>query len=268
MSEARLAWTQPRTAADNRSRGRAVMRGAERRVTDQRMVRIDQARDRVYAGDLERRFLLERRQDAWQPTGEHRLADSGRTAEEHVVPTRGGEVERRSARPTVARDELGRVGLAPEIGDRLREMAHADGLEPRERCFGGRVVRADDPSDTGPSCAFGDAEDTADPTQLPVERELSARDVLREAFARDLSRCSAQRKGDREVETGALLLQLRRRKVDHALARPPQRRGLDRGPDTMLRFLAGSVDETDERERRDRVLDVGLDLDAARLEAD
>ena len=50
MSEARLAWTQPRTAADNRSRGRAVMRGAERRVTDQRMVRIDQARDRVYAG--------------------------------------------------------------------------------------------------------------------------------------------------------------------------------------------------------------------------
>ena len=36
----------------------------------------------------------------------------------------------------------------------------------------------------------------------------------------------------------------------------------------MLRFLAGSVDETDERERRHRVLDVGLDLDAARLEAD
>jgi hypothetical protein len=36
----------------------------------------------------------------------------------------------------------------------------------------------------------------------------------------------------------------------------------------VLGFLAGAVDEADERERRNRILDMGLDLDAARLEAD
>ena len=39
-------------------------------------------------------------------------------------------------------------------------------------------------------------------------------------------------------------------------------------PRSMLRFLTGPVDEADERERRDRVLDMGFDLDSAGLEAD
>src|SRR6476659_5920330 len=85
MREARLARSEPRPTADDRRGRRAVVRRAERRVADQRVLRINEARDRVNARDLEGLFLLEWRQDPRQAASEHRLADARWTAEQHVV---------------------------------------------------------------------------------------------------------------------------------------------------------------------------------------
>src|SRR5581483_11718191 len=50
--------------------------------------------------------------------------------------------------------------------------------------------------------------------------------------------------------------------------RPLELRRGDSRSDTLLRLLAGAVGEADDRERRHAALQMRLDLDAARLEAD
>jgi hypothetical protein len=111
-------------------------------------------------------------------------------------------------------------------------------------------------------------EHTADAPEPPVERKLTARGVLREPVARDLARSGEERERDRDVEAGALLLQLRRREVDRAPARPAKMSGSEARADPMFRLLTGAVDEADERERRHGFDDVRLRLDTARLEPD
>src|SRR5207302_1172475 len=64
VREARLAGPQPRPAAHDRGGRGAVVRRSKRRVADQWMLRVDQAGDGVDARHLQRRVLLERRQDA------------------------------------------------------------------------------------------------------------------------------------------------------------------------------------------------------------
>ena len=64
----------PRTAADQRRHGGRVVRRLERRPGDQRGARRQRARDRVDGGDLERGPLVQRREQAGQPLGEHGLA--------------------------------------------------------------------------------------------------------------------------------------------------------------------------------------------------
>jgi hypothetical protein len=71
-----------------------VVRRTERRVADQRMFGVDEARDRMDAGDLERLLLVERGQDAGQTAGQHRLPDSWGTGEQEVVLPGRGELER------------------------------------------------------------------------------------------------------------------------------------------------------------------------------
>src|SRR6266576_5509369 len=93
MRKTRFARPQPRSAPDDRSGRRAVMRGAKRRVADERMVWIDETRDGMDPGDLERLLLLERRQDSRQPAGEHGLARAGWAAEQQVVTARGRQLE-------------------------------------------------------------------------------------------------------------------------------------------------------------------------------
>src|SRR5690349_24432908 len=55
MREARLARAEARSAADDRRGRRAVVRRAERRLGDQRMVGIDESRDRMDSRHFERR---------------------------------------------------------------------------------------------------------------------------------------------------------------------------------------------------------------------
>ncbi len=74
-----------------------------------------------------------------------------------------------------------------------------------------------------------------------------------------------------QVEAGALLAKRRRREVDRdpVAAGPRQHRVDDAAVHAVLRLLAGTVGEPDDRERGQVGRDeVRLDLDAARLEAD
>jgi hypothetical protein len=94
--------------------------------------------------------------------------------------------------------------------------------------------------------------------------------VCREAQRRDLPGSGEQRQSDREIEARALLPQCGRRKIDRDdLAGPFEQRRVDAASHAMLRLLAGTVCEADDRERGllPRA-QVRLDLDLARLEAD
>src|SRR5213080_245103 len=96
MRQACLPGTKARAPADDRSRRRAVMRRAKRRVADQRMIRVDEACNGMDPCHLERLLLLERREDSRQPPGQHRLPDPRWTTQQEVVATRCGELERTS----------------------------------------------------------------------------------------------------------------------------------------------------------------------------
>jgi hypothetical protein len=75
--------------------------------------------------------------------------------------------------------------------------------------------------------------------------------------------------GDGKVEAGAFLPEPGRRQVDRDPARRPEELGGgDPAPDPVLRLLAGAVRETHDREPRLTELDVRLDLDPPRIEAD
>ena len=82
-------------------------------------------------------------------------------------------------------------------------------------------------------------------------------------------RCSEQREGDREIESGTFLLELGRRQIDDdASSRKVELRGENSAPYSLLRFLAGTVGEPDDRQRRSTALDMRLHLHPPRLEAD
>ena len=82
-------------------------------------------------------------------------------------------------------------------------------------------------------------------------------------------RCSEQREGDRQIEPGTFLLELRRREVDRdASPRKVELRRENSAPYALLRFLAGTVGEPYDRQRRSTALDVRLHLHPPRLEAD
>lgn len=90
-----------------------------------------------------------------------------------------------------------------------------------------------------------------------------------QASSRDLAGRGEQRERNRQVERGAFLLELSRRQVDgDAAVRPLQFSGANAAPDALLCFLNGTIRETDDRQRGSAALDVSLDLDPSRLEAD
>ena len=160
MREARLAGTQARPAADDRRGRRAVMRRAERRRLDQRMLRRQQPGNGMDARHLECLVGRERRQDPRQTPPEHRLPRPRRAAEQQVVPARRRELER-APRPLLAahvreirqrRDDAAvqrqhriRLEVAAEIRDRVGEVPDRDRLDARERRLGRRLRRTEQP---------------------------------------------------------------------------------------------------------------------------
>ena len=191
----------------------------------------------------------------------------------------------RSARPLLTADVrevrrlglgdlVGRLGrrrpqLAAQVRDRLAQVPDRNRLDPAELSLAGRLGRAEDPLQTRAAGALGDRECAADGPDAPVERELTDGCVLGEALGWHLQRGRQHRERDREVEPGALLAQTRGREVDRdPLQRPLELRRADAAPNPVLRLGAGAVGEPDDREAGQAAVDVSLDLDPPRLEAD
>src|SRR6185436_11018913 len=194
MGEADLPGPRHRPAADDRGRGCAVVRRPEGRRLDEPRARSERAGDGVDARHLERLLLGQRREDGREPPPEHRLARPGRTGKEEVVRPGRGELERPHA-PLLATDvrEVGEVGrrarirrarrwddllLAAEVADRLRDVTHADGVDPGERRLARRVGRAQEPREPGARRTFGRCDRPADAADPAVEPELADARVL------------------------------------------------------------------------------------------
>ena len=185
-----------RAAADDRRGRGAVMRRAERRPRDERMLAVHEPGDRVDPRHLEGGVGIERRQDPRQPAREHRLPRPGRAAEEDVVPARRRQLERAPGAllPADVR-EVGRrrravsvrhqrrfglqLALAAQVRDGLCEVTDRDRGDAGESCFSSRVRRTQESLGAEPPRTLGDGEDAADPAQPAVERELADRGVPR-----------------------------------------------------------------------------------------
>src|SRR5712691_5714044 len=90
-----------------------------------------------------------------------------------------------------------------------------------------------------------------------------------EASRRQLAGGAEDGERDREVEAGPLFAQVGWRQVDGDPPDGPfELGGGDATAHAVLRLLAGAVGEADDREARHTSLQVRLDFDAARLEAD
>ncbi len=103
-----------------------------------------------------------------------------------------------------------------------------------------------------------------------VERKLADGGMALERFWRQLVGGCEHRERDRQVEARPFLAQRRRREIDGdaPLGRPFELGRRDPTTDPLLRLLARAVRETDDRERRQPLLEVRLDLDAAGVDAD
>jgi hypothetical protein len=162
----------------------------------------------------------------------------------------------------------GRIAESPQVRNRFGEVRHGHRFDPGERHFGARLGRADDPIDSGPACALGGDERPRNGTEPPIERQLSDRGMAGESSGGQLARRRQDGQSDRDVESGALLAQPGGSQVDgQSAARPLELGRGDAASNTMLRLLARAIGQPDDRERRSAALEVGFDLDAARIEA-
>ena len=164
----------------------------------------------------------------------------------------------------------GWVTAALEVRNRLGQVSHRHGLDAGQRDLRPGLGRADDPLESRlPGALCGD-ERTRNGPEAAVEGELADRRVTAERAGRELVRGGEHRQRDRQVEARALLAEPCRGEVDGQArpARPLELGRSDAAADTVLRLLAGAVGEADDRECGCAALEVRLDLDPARIQAD
>ena len=104
MRERYLARPQPPASADHGRRGGAMVRRAKRRPPPLGHGR-QRTNQRMQHRALERRVVIEGRQESWQALRQHALARARRPDEQEAVPARGRDLERAP-----------RGGLAAHIG--------------------------------------------------------------------------------------------------------------------------------------------------------
>jgi hypothetical protein len=117
---------------DECSDRRRVMRVAKRRPHDERALGRQHAGDRVHGGHLERRIVVELRQQAGQPCREHRLAGARVAEQERVMRPGRRDLDRPA--PGGLPKHVGQIGTVHELvvarRDHLRQIDHL--------AFGGR----------------------------------------------------------------------------------------------------------------------------------
>jgi hypothetical protein len=123
----------PAAAADERHDGGVVVWGAERRAADERARGERVARGRVHACHPQGLVGAERRQQAGEPLGEHRLARTGRPDYQEMVGSGGCHLE-----GTPAQGPAPRVG---QVGYRALKSTsgRTEHLTTRSEIFGGSI---------------------------------------------------------------------------------------------------------------------------------
>ena len=159
--------------------------------------------------------------------------------------------------------------VATQVADNLGQVANRDGLDAGERRLGRACRRAKKLRQAGLSRAFCRGQDAADPTQTAVQSELANGCVPLERLCRNLPGGGQHGQRDRKVEARSLLAKLCRSEIDRdPPQRPLQLGGRDSTANALLRFLARTVGESDDRKRGQASLKVSLHLDPSRVEAD
>ena len=122
----------------------------------------------------------------------------------------------------------------------------------------------------GAAGALGNGERPRRPADAAVERELADRGVLGEPLGRNLPRraSTASEIGRSNPDPSLRSAAGARLTVIRRLSGHSSDGGDDAASDAVLRLLARPVGEPDDREARNARLEVRLDLDLARLEAD
>jgi len=165
---------------------------------------------------------------------------------------------------------LWRIALTTEIGHGFCEVAHTDRRDARECHLRPGLRGTDEVRQSGAPGPFGGNQRPRHRPEPTVERKLADRGMALECLRWQLVGGCEHRERDRQVEARPFLAQRRRREIDgDAPLRGPLELGRrDPATDALLRLLASAVGEPDDRERRQPLLEVRLDLDAARVDAD
>ncbi len=185
----------------------------------------------MHARDLERGVVVEARQQAGQPLGEHGLARTGRADEVEVVAAGRGDLERplagglpddvgqvRDLRAVVVLGgrvgALGRVAAAAQPARELPERAGlADVHAGDQRGLGAVALGDHDPLDTGSPGGEDGGQHAAHRPQPPVQAELGEpHDALHRGDRDDVGRAQ-HRHGQRQVEARADLAHVRRQQA-------------------------------------------------------
>jgi hypothetical protein len=218
------------TAADEPRRRGGVVRRAEGPRRRQAGADVE-ARRRTHAGDLHRLVRQERREDARQPPGEHRLAGARPPDEAERVAARRGDLQRapRGALPAHVGEVrpgtgalVGRRGhgdrrarlVAGEERDDVVDAARGADLDAFDQGGLGGVFGGDhDPGAAGGECGLGGGQRAAHRSDLAGERELAEEQGAVDGGGRHGAGGGEQADGDREVEAGPVLLPVGRREV-------------------------------------------------------
>lgn len=214
-------------AAGQGGHGGGVMWGAEGPVAGQSAA-LDQPGHRPDHGGLQQLLGRQRRQQAGQPRGHHRLARSRRADEEQVVAAGGGDLQRPLG--AFLSLDLAQVGdaVAATHGPRLGPSQHLRALEVVDQ--GDQRARRQHGHVAGPG-GFGPVRLGTDEAQShgvggdrggqgpahrrdpPIQPQFAHRRPTRQGVRRDHAHRGQQGQGDGQVEMVALLAQVRRREV-------------------------------------------------------
>ena len=250
--------------------------GAEGPGRHQRLAGLHQPQRAVDPRGLDRLGRRERRQDRGDPLGEHRLAAAGRADHGDVVAARRGHADRPLRRLLAAHvgevDVVGREPVEPLVhtGRRRRnlELSREEPHGLGERCHRDHVDVGDDggfhgargrhhhalerPALAGavallPRGCHGDREGAAGGPRRALERELSHDGIVGQPLRRDLPAPGEDAEGDRQIERGRLLGQLRRGEIHDDPVVGAVESGVDHRAGHAVRALAdGRVGHADE----------------------
>ena len=184
----------------------------------------------------------------------------------HVAADRAAARARRCVRASARR----RRGLAAQRRRRAapRCAMPSTSTPSTSAASRGALERHDEPVEPEPPRALGRGERPRAGAHLAAERQLAEDRQRSSARRRDRALGGEDRAGDREVEAGARLAQVRGREVDRD---PPLReleaRVEDRRLDALARLGHGAIAEPDDGEGRQPAAQVGLDDDRPGVES-